>query len=87
MILGTAPMMLFGFISVAGIVQAQLATLPVIAARQTLDGLGKLRSPRLHTTCDREYLNRVGSQVLWLIWREMERRYGDKSGDACVFFN
>lgn len=66
-ILGTAPMMLFGFISVAGIVQAQLATLPVIAARQTLDGLGKLRSPRLHTTCDREYLNRVGSQAE--VWR------------------
>ena len=59
-ILGTAPMMLFGFISVAGIVQAQLATIPVIGSRQTL---GKLRSPRLHTTCDREYLNRVGSQV------------------------
>ena len=59
-ILGTAPMMLFGFISVAGIVQCQLATIPVIGSRQTLS---KLRSPRLHTTCDREYLNRVGSQV------------------------
>ncbi|CAK9023030.1 Uncharacterized protein C24H6.11c [Durusdinium trenchii] len=55
-ILGTAPMMLFGFISVAGIVQAQLATIPVLGSRQTL---GKLRSPRLHTTCDREYLNRA----------------------------
>eukprot|EP00438_Fugacium_kawagutii_P032062 Skav215815 [mRNA] locus=scaffold3449:51768:62661:- [translate_table: standard] len=50
-ILGTAPMMLFGFISVAGIVQAQLATIPVIGGRQSLS---KLRSPRLHTTCDRE---------------------------------
>eukprot|EP00913_Durusdinium_trenchii_P002867 g2654.t2 len=63
-ILGTAPMMLFGFISVAGIVQAQLATIPVLGSRQTL---GKLRSPRLHTTCDREYLNRVGSQAE--VWR------------------
>ena len=42
-ILGTAPMMLFGFVSVSGIVQAQLATVPVIGARRTL---GKLRSPR-----------------------------------------
>ncbi|CAJ1347815.1 unnamed protein product [Effrenium voratum] len=65
-VMGTAPMMLFGFIAVAGIVQAQLATLPVIRTRQTL--AGKLRSSRLHTTCDREFLNRIGAQAeVWIL--------------------
>ena len=37
-VMGTAPMMLFGFIAVAGIVQGQLASIPVIRCRQTLGG-------------------------------------------------
>ena len=53
-------MMLFGLCGVSSIVSAQLAALPVLRTRRSL---AQLRSPRLHTTCDREYLNRAGKQV------------------------
>ena len=35
-VMGTAPMMLFGFIAVAGIVQGQLASIPVTPLQQLL---------------------------------------------------
>ena len=58
-VVGTAPMMLFGFIAVLGIVQGQLASIPVIRSQKTL---GHIRSSVLHTTCDTEYLNRRGAE-------------------------
>ena len=57
---GTAPMMLFGFMAVLGIVSGQLASIPVIRSQKTL---GHIRSSVLHTTCDTEYLNRRGAEV------------------------
>ncbi|CAE7218991.1 unnamed protein product [Symbiodinium sp. CCMP2592] len=64
-VVGTAPMMLFGFIAVLGIVQGQLASIPVIRSQKTL---GHIRSSVLHTTCDTEYLNRRGAEAeVWTL--------------------
>ncbi|OLP85653.1 putative vacuolar membrane protein [Symbiodinium microadriaticum] len=62
---GTAPMMLFGFMAVLGIVSGQLASIPVIRSQKTL---GHIRSSVLHTTCDTEYLNRRGAEAeVWTL--------------------
>ena len=81
-VMGTAPMMLFGFIAVAGIVQGQLASIPVIRQRQTLGG--RLRSTVLHTTCDTEYLNRRGAEERVRVCEREEGREDETSEENPV---